>query len=85
MKNEYNHLDRPSLLYSILSEMVFLNETRRITDHVTKLLTHSYKKVRSVYNKFIKNESNQAFLLLSGYMTFSTMLLVVAYKLILIF
>lgn len=84
MKNEYNHIDRRSLLYLILEEMVFLKETKKVTDYVSKLLKSVRTKVKSIYSKFMNNEWNRGLLLLSGYMTFSSILLLVAYKLVMI-
>ncbi len=85
MKNQYNQFESPSLLYIILSEMVFLKETRKATDYVINLFKTIFTTIRAKQQQVIKNEWTQAFLILSGYMTFSTVLLLVAYKLVMIY
>ncbi len=85
MKTEYNNIHRPSLLYHIIEEMLFLVEARKLKYYLSNSLNRFSTKVKLRYKKLIKNELTQASLLLTGYMTFSSLLLFVAYKLVLIF
>ncbi|GMN06141.1 hypothetical protein MTsPCn5_15300 [Croceitalea sp. MTPC5] len=85
MKNGCHQLDRPSLLYIILEELVFLKETRKTTAYILNVLKRSYNGVKAKYRRVVKNEWTQAYLILAGYMTFSTLLLFVTYKLVMIY
>ena len=85
MKNEYHQFETPSILYIIISELIFLKEIRKANHYVTKSLTFFYSKLKARYQKFIQNEWTQAYLVLSGYMAVSTLLLLAAYQLVIVF
>ncbi len=85
MKNEYNPFENHSLLYIIVSELVFLHETKRIIDSLANQLKLVYNKTRTGYKNLLKNQWVEASIMLSGLMTVSTLILLVAYKLVMIF
>ncbi|MEO1032797.1 MAG: hypothetical protein AAFX55_15405 [Bacteroidota bacterium] len=85
MKNGCNPLDKPSLLYIIIEEMLFLKETRKLSEHLTSLLTGFFGVVKVRYHKFIRNEWTQAFLMLTAQTVLATIVLLIAYELVIIF
>ena len=85
MKTEYNNIHRPSLLYHIIEELVFLAETKKLIHYISNSLSAFSAKTKSNYKKLSKNEWIQGSLLLTGYMSFSSLLLFAAYQLVMIF
>ena len=85
MKNGCNPLDRPSLLYIIIEELVFLKETRKIAEYIANLFSLFFGSVSSRYHKFIKNDWTQAFLMLAAQTVLATVILLIAYELVIIF
>ena len=85
MRNDCNPLDRPSLLYIIIEELVFLKETRKTIAHITDLVSSRFSHLKARFKRFIKNDWTQTFIVLTGYMALSTVILLAAYELVLIF
>lgn len=85
MKTEYNPLDRPSLLYNIIEELVFLEQIKKITNYFSNTSINFITNLKTRFKKFTKSYWGQASLILTGYMTFSSLLLFVAYKMVMIF
>ncbi len=85
MNNKYHQIGKDSLLYSIIEEMVFLKETRKISNHIVNLLKLVVVRIKAKYQSFIKNEWIRAYFILAGYMLFSTALLLAAYELVMIY
>ncbi|MEO0901721.1 MAG: hypothetical protein AAFY00_06730 [Bacteroidota bacterium] len=85
MKTEYNKLETHSVLYNVIEELVFLKETKRLTTYVLSGLGSSFRNLRTSYSRFIKRERIQDFLITWGYMAFSSLLMFIAYKLVMIF
>lgn len=85
MKTDHNKLQHYSILYSIIEEIVFLKETERVLDYTAGLLKIFFQGIQLKYRNFIQNELNQGYLALAAYMGFSTFLMLVAYKLVMIF
>ncbi|WP_299364060.1 hypothetical protein [Winogradskyella sp.] len=85
MKNECNQLNKPSLLYIFIREMVFLKETQRALDDVLNQKKLFFGSIKTWYKKLLKNELVEASLMLSGYMAVSTLILLIAYKLVLVY
>ena len=85
MKNDCNPLDKSSLLYIIIEEMLFLKETRKLSEYLISLSTGFFGIVKARYSKFIRNEWTRALLILFGQMTLSAVILLIAYELVMIF
>ena len=85
MKHQCNPIESPSLLYLIIEEMLFLKETRKISNYIAHLFASFSIRLKTRYKKIITNEWTRAFLILAGYMTFSSFLLLIGYKLVMIF
>ncbi|MBW1296030.1 hypothetical protein [Aquimarina litoralis] len=85
MKNEYHQFETPSVLYIIISELIFLKEIRKTYDYLIKSFAFFFSRLKVGYKKIISNEWTQMYLIVSGYMTTSTVLLLIAYKLVMIF
>ncbi|MEM6893814.1 MAG: hypothetical protein AAF554_09005 [Bacteroidota bacterium] len=82
MKTEYNNIDKPSLLYTVIEEMVFLEETKKLASYLLRKLEVLQVKFQKRYNGFINREWTKASLILAGYMSFSSLLMFVAYKMV---
>ena len=85
MKTEYNKLETHSLLYNVIEELVFLKETRRLTTFVLSGFASIVRNLRTSYSKLVKMEWIQDYLVTGGYMAFSSLLMFIAYKLVMIF
>ncbi|WP_299519297.1 hypothetical protein [Winogradskyella sp.] len=85
MKRDYNQFKNHSLLYIIISEMVFLHEALRLTDYLANRLQRFYSRIKTAYVNLLKNVWVEASLMLSGFMAASTLILLIAYKLVMIY
>ena len=84
MKTEYNRLHQPPLLYNFIEEIVFLNGSRKLTNRLISFFSLFFIKIKGHYIKFIKNEWTQISLILTGHMVLGSLVLFIAYKLVLI-
>lgn len=84
MKTEYNNIGKPSLLYALIEEMVFLGETKKLLGHLLTKFNTIRVKSQKRYHGFINNEWTKASLILTGYMSFSSLLMFVAYKMVMV-
>lgn len=85
MKADYNNIHRPSLLYHLIEELVFLAGTKKLMHNLVTGLKAFSIKTESSFKKLMKHNWAVASVMLTGYMSLSSLLLFLAYKLVMVF
>ncbi|MEN1784754.1 MAG: hypothetical protein AAGF77_06390 [Bacteroidota bacterium] len=84
MKITYKNIHKPALLYVIIEELVFLEATKKRLRQISKNLSQIRDTAKNHFQTFLTNEWTKATLVLTGYMGFSSLLLFIAYKLVMV-